>query len=290
MLQQEWQTYLASAPEHGTAAGPALAWVATLAPMRFSGADTRKFLQGYLTCDTADLEPGRLTPTALCNLKGRVVMNGWCTPDGEQDVILLLHESLVETLQQFLRAYLMFSKTTLSDERERLLVLAGLDLADRTTALVMDERRSLFLLDDLDRARTLWESYPHMTQDAWLATLAADGIPLVSAPVSEQFLPQMLDLQTLGAIDFAKGCYLGQEVVARAQHRGTVKRRLARLAWQGARMPAAGAEVTDDSGRGVGVILQSAPGTAGEGTALAVLKENTAENLKEGDVDLRSLR
>lgn len=288
MILEQWQQYLQDAePPHSDCG---VAWLADLAVVSFTGRDARAFLQGYLTCDTDQLSAGRLTPTALCNLQGRVVMNGWCAPmedqgDGGQTIHLLLHASLVERLTEFLRPYLMFSKTTARDLREDSIVLASLD-TDEPGGLMLDERRRLFTQTSVAGARNLWDAHPHVSQERWLATLTADGYPLVSAPVSEVFLPQMLDLERLGAINFEKGCYLGQEVVARAQHRGRVKRRLERLTWQGPAAPCPGAELTDDSGKARGIVLQSARSAADGGPLLAVLQEQAPDKLQQGDAHL----
>lgn len=291
MIQEQWQNYLDAAPAdpQPTRGDPTLppgggvAWLAELAAVRFTGPDVRKFLQGYLTCDTGDFQPGILTPAALCNLKGRVVMNGWCTVE-DQDVLLILHRSLADDLGIFLRAYLMFSKTRLT--RLEALVFGALDLAEQAPGLVMDPRRRLILCGDVDEAQRLWESTPHLAEEAWLEALTADRIPLVSKPVSEMFLPQMLNLESLGAIDFAKGCYLGQEVVARAQHRGQVKRRLAQLTWHGNAPPAVGAEIVDGSQRPVGVVVQSAATRSGGGLLLAVLQQEPTPPLLQGETRL----
>ncbi len=100
----------------------------------------------------------------------------------------------------------------------------------------------------------------------------------------------MLDLPRIGAVSFDKGCYLGQEIVARAQHRGQVKRHLVRMMWQGENVPTAGTPLTDDSGQARGVLLLAAGDdaesaargtTAGKrsGTALAVLQDDTTATL-----------
>jgi tRNA-modifying protein YgfZ len=300
MILEQWQTYLTGAPAAGVRLGdghgaparqaaPAggVATLPDLALVRFEGTDARKFLQGYLTCDTDLLAERALTPAALCNLKGRVVMNGWCALSG-YDVLLVLHRSLLDDLATFLRAYLMFSKAKLA--RPDALVFGTLDHPDGPPGLVMDARRRLILCDDIAAAQRLWESSPHVAAEEWLAALTADGIPLVSAPVSQAFLPQMLNLEALGAIDFTKGCYLGQEVVARAQHRGQVKRRLAQLTWSGDEPPAAGAEVIDSRQRSVGIVVQSAinptSGPQPSGPLLAVLQPETAAPLMHGSTRL----
>jgi len=293
MIHEQWQTYLrdaaGQAPPQTAAAdpgGPGIACLTGLTAVRFSGPDVRKFLQGYLTCDTNRLEPGVLTPTALCNLKGRVVLNGWCTAQ-DQDVVLALHATLVDDLGTFLRAYLTFSKTRLL--RIEALVFGGLDLPEPAQGLIMDQRRRLFLCEDLADAMRLWEGTMHLTEQAWLASLTADGIPLVSKPVSQAFLPQMLNLETLGAIDFAKGCYLGQEVVARAQHRGQVKRRLLQLSWTGDAAPAPGGEIVDGKQRPAGVVIQSAATTPGGGVLLAVLQQEAMPPLFQGAARLERI-
>jgi folate-binding protein YgfZ len=284
MIHDQWQQTLTEAPPADAGAG--LAYLPELAVVRFQGSDVDRFLQGYLTCDTADLAPGQLTPTALCSLKGRVVMNGWCTPLPEEEaVLLILHASLSARLAEFLKAYLQFSRTRLEDMSTTTLVFGSLD-TEVEGALVLDGRRGLFVTADPDRAGALWDTHRHVAAEVWHAALAEDGIPLVSAPVSERFLPQMLDLERLGAVDFEKGCYLGQEVVARAQHRGQVKRRLTRLRWQGAAAPAPGAEVTDEAGKSLGTILQSARTDADGGPALAVLSRDIPHVLLQGDVRL----
>ncbi len=286
MIHQHWEQFLQGADDR-TSAPPGMAYLPELAAMRFEGPDVRKFLQGYLTCDTDELQAGHLTPTALCNLKGRVVMNGWCAPAGDDDtapaVTLILHASLVARLQRFLEAYLKFSRTRVLDQRSDTLVLGTLDLAPGD-GLVMDARRALHPVQDLEQAKALWARHPHLTAAAWHASLTADGIPLLCDTVSEAFLPQMLDLQNLGAINFDKGCYLGQEVVARAQHRGQVKRRLARLAWRGDTPPAAGSEVTDGAGKPQGMVLQTT--TDGSGLLLAVLSRDAPAALRQGDTVL----
>jgi hypothetical protein len=298
MIHQQWQQYLETAAPGGESAAAGLAYVPDLAAVRFQGSNARSFLQGYLTSDTTRLREGTLLPTALCNLKGRVVMNGWCAPENDQDVLLVLHASLVDALSAFLKPYLMFSRhTSLTDLRDDLVLLTSLDLPEDVPedvsdpaiegGLVLDARRRLFPVSALAEAQRLWESHSHVGAEAWLAALTADGIPLVTAPVSETFLPQMLNLETLGAIDFEKGCYLGQEVVARAQHRGEVKRRLTSLTWHGRRPPDPGGDVTDLDGKVHGVVLQSAADGAGCGPLLAVLRQGAPKALWQGDTNLR---
>ncbi len=175
-----------------------------LAMIRFIGADAEKFLQGYLTTDTTALTD-RWQLTALCNIKGRVVASGWVQRTDE-GIDWVLHASLAERAMDFLAPYLRFAKTA---------------------AVVVEDPIGYRLTPEL-----AFVSLPGAEGDATEALLAhlyAARITLVDSTSSERHLPQMLGLTDAGAVSFSKGCYLGQEVVARAQHRGEVKRRLQAL-------------------------------------------------------------
>jgi tRNA-modifying protein YgfZ len=267
MIHQNWQTFLIGTDHRdpGGDEAPTLAYLPCLGVVRFDGIDARRFLQGYLTCDVDRVRTGALTPTALCNLKGRVVASGWATATTAGAIRLILHRSLTATLTGFLERYLAFSKTRQVDESDAVLVLGGSRLPDDANPLGLDHGLSLVICDDLDSAKALWLRMSHDDESRWLAGLTRAGIPLLTLPVSERFLPQMLNLDQLGAVDFAKGCYLGQEVVARAQHRGAVKRSLRVLGWAGARPPAAGAELRDPQGRAVGSVVFAAAADSAEG-------------------------
>src|SRR5699024_8855736 len=99
------------------------------------------------------------------------------------------------------------------------------------------------------------------------------GLPQITAATQSEFVPQMLNLHWLMAIDFDKGCYPGQEVIARLHYRGRLTRRTFRIGWQG-HCPAPGEPVYDERDDNVGQILQAAGDT--EGRALAVLRVDTA--------------
>ncbi len=172
-----------------------------LGMIRFTGADAKKFLQGYLTADTAALTQSWQL-TALCNIKGRVVASGWVRGTDE-GVDWVLHASLAERAMEFLAPYLRFAKTTATVAEEPI----GYRLTPELT----------FACPSSDEGDAT---------EALLAYLYAERIALVDSTSSERHLPQMLGLTDVGAVSFSKGCYLGQEVVARAQHRGEVKRRL----------------------------------------------------------------
>ncbi len=290
MLRQKWLSRIAQeSGEPDATAG--VCYLPDLSVIRFDGKDADTFLQGYVTCDTRTLSAKRLQPAAVCNLQGRVVFNGWCVlvnDAGNGPVDLVVHRSLAPRVASFLDAYLRFSRTSLSDMGDEVLVFGYLGDDPPKQALSIGEKIALLLADDLEAAEKIWHDLPHSSAGQWQGRRLDAGLPLVSAPTSESFLPQMLDLDRLGAISFDKGCYLGQEIVARAQHRGKVKRRLVRLNWAGPESPPAGAEVTpaDDADRPCGTLIESAKLSERGGIAVAVLANDAPDQLSAGACQL----
>ncbi|MFT7652986.1 MAG: folate-binding protein YgfZ [Limisphaerales bacterium] len=182
------------------------------------GPNVCDFLQGYLTCDCRLLDDQHLQPAALCNLKGRVTANGWAYLVDDTTVQLLVHASLAEAVVQALAPYAKFSRCTLDISADPILIhqIPGpLELAS-----------NWYLTNTMQDKEPLDASHPIAHQ------LILDGFALVTQATTDKFLPQMVGLTEIGAIDFDKGCYLGQEVVARAQFRGKVKRQLYAFDWQ----------------------------------------------------------
>ena len=249
--------------------------------LRFEGRDSAAFLQGYLTTDANALGEAPAF-TAMCNIKGRTVLTGYAWRR-EQRIMLLLHRTLCAVALDFLRPYLAFSKTRAADLGAGGVIGAiGLNLGP--PALRLDANRQVLAPELGDGAEeepskleSLLQSAPPLPPCAWRRAAIDRREVWLQAATSGAFLPQMLALDKLGAVSFAKGCYLGQEVVARAQHRGQVKRRLRRLEWSGA--PASvGAEVQDAQGRGAGTVVAAA-GEGQTGTALVVVAENATPPL-----------
>lgn len=247
----------------------------------FEGRDSAAFLQGYLTTDANALSEAPAF-TAMCNIKGRTVLTGYAWRR-EQRIMLLLHRTLCAVALDFLRPYLAFSKTHAADLGAGGAIGAiGLNLGP--PALQLDANRQVLVPNSGDgtedgssKLESLLQSAPPLPPCEWRRTAIARREVWLQAATSGTFLPQMLALDELGAVSFAKGCYLGQEVVARAQHRGQVKRRLRRLEWSGA--PASvGAEVQDAHGRGAGMVV-AAEEEGQAGTALAVVAENATPPL-----------
>lgn len=223
------------------------------AQVGLQGADAAAFLQGYLTADVDALRAEVALPMACCNLKGRVVASGWAS-GGPHEVRLLVAASAVDALAAHLRKYLLFSKTQLST------TIQGVRFSPEggNGAVELPPTGWYATFDTGDEGHAEFA-------DACVSA----GFVAIAAPVLDAFLPQMVGLTDAGAVSFAKGCYLGQEVVARAQHRGRVKQTLRSYHLAG-KPPPVGAEVVGDEQK-IGVLV-----AAGGGRALAVTRSNAS--------------
>lgn len=238
--------------------GPQQGLLSDFRIVHFSGADAAAFLQGYVTCDTTKLSPTLASAGAFCDLRGRVVANGWLWGAAEA-VSLLVHASCCEPLIGFLTPYLNFSRTKANITSAP--VAAAIDATDPPFAnpVALPWGRAISGQETADTQTELDTQWMHRAlthREIW-----------VESSVSGNYLPQMLGLVDLGAIDFAKGCYLGQEVVARAEHRGKVKRQLTCARFVAESAPVIGmglldmraAEPVKDIGIIVGVAASDAP-------------------------------
>ena len=169
------------------------------------GRDARSFLQGQLTQDLALLGPEAFLPGALLTPQGRVIAAPWLRDTGDA-LGLVLPANLADAVLSRLQRYVLRSKVQL--DRAPLDVDGALALARQI---------------DPDDEHT----------DLLLACVRA-GQPLIDAGTTEEWIPQMLNLDLLAGISFTKGCYTGQEIVARTQHLGRIKRRMFRYRATGA--------------------------------------------------------
>jgi folate-binding protein YgfZ len=250
--------------------------------LHLEGPDAATFFQGYGTCDTRRLNGTQALEGALCNRQGQVLATflAWGTAEA---LTLRLHETLVAPVSAFLEPYLHFAKCALRTGEARGLALTrdGLGalppLAPGATAPAAD---GLIWVHPPAGDRELWgeettlarwcarEGIEPGPESPWLArSLAAGRLPF-TADHSEQDVPQGFNLDRIGAVDFKKGCYLGQEIVARLHYRGQPKRRLYR--GQSAAPLAMGEAVRDASGNPLGTVLACAAEEAGAPFRLAL--------------------
>lgn len=239
------------------------------------GPEAAAFLQAQTMNDLRTLEPGRWQWNGWLNPKGRVICLFALWRRDEQSFALLLPDFPAGELLPLLQRYVFRSKLRLSASTQWSLAgefAAAGDSGPRRDLVVAAEDGHAFDLGG-DGGPRRWLVLPTEPAQAlpeepdfelaWRAADLAHGLPRLEAAQREAWTPQMLSLQRLGAFSVAKGCYPGQEIVARTHFLGQAKRELVRLR---AAELAAGAAVRGADGRSLGTVV-----AAGGGEALAVL-------------------
>lgn len=260
--------------------------------LRFSGADAQAFLQGQLTCDMSALQPGSSTYGGYCTPKGRLLATFllWLSADG---YTMLLPAALAEPIRKRLTMYVLRSKVKVEDLTPDLACVGifGADAAQQLAALggaaperlhgvVVRDGVTVIHLPTQRYLAVLPRAEVSMTDDgdAWTKLDIAAGIPFILPPTQEEFVPQMVNLDLIGGLSYTKGCYPGQEIVARTHYLGRLKQRMYR---SGVAAPAAPgdklycAELGDQSG---GMIVSSARTADGRCDVLAVLQTAHAQS------------
>ena len=195
-----------------------------LSAIRFSGADAGDFLHNQLSADVLGLSSGETTFACYCEPKGRVLALMLVGRDGD-DIYVVMAGSLVLAVTKRLRIYVMRSKVDIEvlDSCVVLGVHAGdVSSPSPSPVAILDVPVSgdRFILSSDDTSR---ETDPALL-DAWKLSELQRGITWLCPETSGQFLPQMLGFDSLGAVNFRKGCFPGQEIVARTHYLGKVKR------------------------------------------------------------------
>jgi folate-binding protein YgfZ len=196
-----------------------------LGVLAMRGPDAAGFLQGQLSADIEKLSAGASTLAGLHNPQGRVIALLALVRSAPEEFFAVLPRELAPAVAQRLRKYVLRAKVTLEDLSESVQVFGSAAPAPGFIDLAWGTRR--LLLVPRERAVELTPG-SGQTLESWQQADIHEGLPQVYAATSEAFVAQMLNLDLLGAIDFDKGCYTGQEVIARAHYRGRVKRRLQR--------------------------------------------------------------
>jgi folate-binding protein YgfZ len=224
-----------------------------LGVLRVRGPDARRFLQGQLSNDLGALAPGILVRAGLHNPQGRTLALLALLAWSEEDLGAILPLELLADVIAQLRRYVLRARVTLSDERAALRVF-GARLGDGAPlpqgALAFTAGRALYVLPEGASAPAGIE----LPREQWRVLDIAAGMPQVYRATSGLFVAQMLNLDCIDAISFTKGCYTGQEVIARAHYRGRVKRRMQRFASSEPLQLAPGDALQLEDGRSLRVI------------------------------------
>jgi len=281
-----------------------------------SGEDTVTFLQGQLTSDVAEITPERAQVSAWCSPKGRVLATFLVFRHADSLVLQLPRELLDGTLAR-LRMFVLRADAALEDASERWARIGacgprvekrlaeelgaiprsvdGVLRTPKATVIRLRGVRPRFeVVASPAEMPALWEACREVADaagaDAWELLDIEAGVPTVREATADVFLPQMLDLPRLGGVSFTKGCYVGQEVVARTEHLGRLKRRLYLAHAGGAATPRPGEPVLgpDDDAQAAGRVVQAQPVPDGGYDLLAVIHIETAEAAPTGGLRLES--
>jgi folate-binding protein YgfZ len=271
-----------------------------LGVIAFTGEQTVEFLQGQLTNDVRQLHADTAQWNGYCSPKGRLLGNFLMWRQGD-DYLLQMAGDIRESVQKKLAMFIMRSKTRArdaSDERVRL-VIAGEEAAEavqkafgalpdaplRTTATenghIIRVGVDKFVLSLAPAAvepvcTCLLRYATPVGAPVWDNLRLNAGIPMITAATQDQFVPQMVNLEVIGGVSFQKGCYTGQEIVARSQYLGKLKRRMFLAHVDAAAAPGDSLYSADMDGQATGMVVNAAPAAAGGFDLLAVMQVESA--------------
>lgn len=225
-----------------------------------TGEDARDFLHAQLTNDIKNLAAERAALAGWCSAKGRLLASFLVIP-AQDGFLLQLARDLAPAVAKRLSLFVLRSKVKVADasgawtqlglwgdERPQPRELYGVAREGDALFVRVGDQRYLSIVPAQQAVDGT------ASEDAWALEEIRAGRPLISAATQDQFVPQMVNFVALGGIDFHKGCYPGQEVVARAQYRGQVKRHMVRLPVPPGTAPKPGDDLNG------GVVVDSAGG------------------------------
>ncbi|WP_020559188.1 YgfZ/GcvT domain-containing protein [Thiofilum flexile] len=263
-----------------------------------NGKDARSFLQGQLSADVDTVSPTHTVPAAYCTPKGRALAT-FQVLEREGTLYLATAADLVEPMLKRLRMFVMRSDVALTDAHDsfvhfgyadpqgeqRLQAILGrypakVDQVLQINQLTIIRRPAevprFEIYGQLTESQQLWEALSvnaaAVTTEVWNYFEIAAGIPHVTLESSDAWVPQMLNLQLLNGISFTKGCYPGQEIVARLKYLGKNKRQLYRLGVDSFHTPAVGAVISSPTEPDAGQVLNAALNPDSKVEVLAIMK------------------
>ncbi len=284
-----------------------LSW---LGIMEVSGDDRLTYLQGQLTNDINAISSSLSQLSALCTPKGRmralfhIIQNNIQNHDS---LLLQLPYGLLAENIKRLKMFILMSKVELNDvsddiikiglagnNAEQVLQNAGFTIPEQTNMVTQhNDMLLLRLAGDIprfeclgyfDAIQALWSSLTGQAEllstQQWRLLNIKAGIPNVFPQTADSFIPQMVNLQHFNGVNFKKGCYTGQEVIARMQYLGKLKRRMYLAHCQSETLPEPGASLyssSSTSGQGAGNIVDAQFSASGEVNLLAVITNDAVD-------------
>jgi len=273
--------------------------------LAIDGPDTATFLQGQTTCNLKEVDDSNSRYGGCCTVKGRLYSSFQIARLNSEQYRLRMRRDIVDDTQQRLAKYIVFSKAEQRNLSDELLVvgLQGPLAQARITACFgsAPERAQQSTTGDgsiaiclapgmyecwitADTLAAVWpmlsEGMSLLGSEHWESQTIAAGLGEVTPETQELFIPQMLNYQATGAVSFTKGCYTGQEVVARLHYRGTPKRRTFVALLPAPELPEPGTLIfTDESEQSVGMVVNAAAGETGAAALVAVTMASATKTL-----------
>ncbi|HEB63177.1 MAG TPA: folate-binding protein [Gammaproteobacteria bacterium] len=270
------------------------------------GNDASSFLQGQLTNDINQVTLSNAQLSAYCSPKGRVLALLLIYKQN-QNRYLQVSEELIEPTLKRLKMFIMRSKVTLEDCTDQFikLGLSGADCEQKikkiftdipTTEYATSQHDQLTIIrlpgihprfeligNNLKEMKKIWstlsQEFIPAGYSAWDLTNIQAGIPTLYSTTSDKFIPQMINLDELNAINFKKGCYVGQEVIARVKYLGKVKRRMYQASIESTFTPQAGDMIYSKShDTTIGTVVSAQPENEKKQALLISVKEEFTEN------------
>ncbi|MGB4673343.1 MAG: folate-binding protein [Azovibrio sp.] len=273
-----------------------------------SGSDAKAFLQAQLTNDLNSLQAGQAQLSAWCSAKGRMLASLVNYPLGE-NYRLMLATDLLPAILQRLRMFVLRSRVTLADLSQTLghlglagtgveaaLAAAGLPTPEMPMTTATQDQVSIIRLSParvilaapLTELSALWQKLATLAtpagRPAWQYRDVQEAFPWITGATREEFVPQMADFEKMGGVSFHKGCYPGQEVVARTQYLGKVKRHLYRLKSPVPLSPGEELHAPASPDQSAGKVITCAPSPDRGFVALAVVLAPAAGDLHQGSM------
>ncbi|MFQ3171925.1 MAG: folate-binding protein YgfZ [Oleispira sp.] len=209
-------------------AHPQTCWLNQFSALKISGPDAERFLQGQLTCNMTDITTSNAIYGACCTAKGRIVANFNISFDGD-NYWLILPSTSADVLEKYLHKYKVFFKANVENCQQSHLILGQWHTAEARTAVHNADQHQVTLTDNRsfiiisDNSPQEYQLSPTLN---WRYADIQDGLYYVEGDHIEQWIPQHINWHHLGGISFSKGCYTGQEIIARLQYLGKAKKAL----------------------------------------------------------------
>lgn len=310
MLATQWQQYLAtqtpdnnSTDLHMQLAQSILVNITPFGVLSISGDDAVRFLQGQTTCDMREINSNTSTLGAFCTPKGRVFANFRALQIAGA-FYLHMNEAIVEPTRLALDKYIRFFKATMANENNEWI---GFGIAGKEAETILKkyfittpetinsvveiksglivrlphhEPRFEIWLTDLTVAIEYWKTLSIelkiTSRAAWDALNIRAGLAIITPETIEAFTPHMINYQAVGGISFTKGCYTGQEIVARTHYLGKLKKHLYHLSVHADQLPTSGSSVTQN-GQNVGEVVNAVMVDSNTIELLAVIQQQAID-------------